>query len=64
MEQKKSKPKTLKDMKITFYPYSNEIFSSLLGDEQGNYNLFRLILDKNAPEITQRIYANDDRINY
>lgn len=64
MEKEKRKPKTLKDMRITFNPNSNEIFSSLLGDEQGNYNLFRLIFDKNAPEITQRIYANDDRINY
>ena len=35
----------------------NTVFSSRLEDDNGNVNLFRIIVDKNAPEVTQRIYA-------
>jgi hypothetical protein len=61
MEQ--GKRKSLKDFKITFNPNDNTFLSSLLGDGQGNYNLFRMIVDPQAPEISQRIYTNDYRNN-
>lgn len=57
------KRKSLKDLKIVFNPNDNTFLSSLLGDGQGNYNLFRMIVDPKAPEITQRIYTNDYRNN-
>lgn len=62
MEEKKKK--SLKDLKIVFNPSDNTFFSSLLGDGQGNYNLFRMIIDPKAPDITQRIYDNDYRNDY
>lgn len=64
MENKKKKHLTLKDVRIVFDPQSTDVFSSLLGDGQGNYNLFKMIIDPKEPEITQRIYANDYTNNY
>jgi hypothetical protein len=57
MEQNK-KHLTLKDFNNGI---NNALFSSLLGDGKGNYNLFRIIIDPNAPILTQRIYNNDYR---
>ena len=63
MEQKKRKNLTLKDL-ISKEDMKKTFFASLLGDDNGNYNLFRFIVDKNAPEITQRIYENDYRNSF
>lgn len=43
--------------KVVYNSNDNTVFSSRLEDDNGNVNLFRIIVDKNAPEVTQRIYA-------
>jgi hypothetical protein len=58
MEKEKRKSLTLKEL-ISNEEMKKTLFASLLGDNNGNYNLFRLVIDPKAPEITQRIYAND-----
>ena len=38
---------------------SNIIFESILKDEEGNKNIFRIIKDKSAPFLRQEIKNND-----
>lgn len=57
MEQNK-KHLTLKDLFKTS-DLQNTLFASLLGDNNGNYNVFRVVRGGNAPLLTQRIYEND-----
>ena len=59
MEQGKRKL-TLKDL-LSGEELKKSLFASLLGDGNGNYNLFRIVVDPKAPEIKQRIYSNDYR---
>ena len=54
MEQNK-KHLTLKDLFNTS-DLQNTLFASLLGDNNGNYNVFRVVRGGNAPLLTQRIY--------
>ena len=54
MEQEKRKF-TLKDL-LEMKKADNVIFSSLFGDNNDNYNLFRIVREPNAPVLTQRIY--------
>ena len=57
MEQNK-KHLTLKDLFNTS-DLQKTLFASLLGDNNGNYNVFRVVRGGNAPLLTQRIYGND-----
>lgn len=57
MEQEK-KHLTLKDLFKTS-DLQNTLFASLLGDDNGNYNVFRIIRGGNTPLLTQRIYEYD-----
>jgi hypothetical protein len=57
MEQNK-KHLTLKDLFNTS-DLQNTLFASLLGDNNGNYNVFRVVRGGNAPLLTQRIYGYD-----
>lgn len=59
--EKGKKKLTLKDFTNVS---KNTLFASLLGDDMGNYNLFRVINDPNAPLLTQRIYSNDQRNSF
>jgi hypothetical protein len=43
--------------KVVYNPNDNTVFSSRLEDDNGNVNLFKMIVDEKAPELTQRIYA-------
>lgn len=61
MEQNK-KHLTLKDFDIRFDPNDNTLLSSKMSDNNGNVNLFRLIIDPNAPLIRQRIGNNERTI--
>ena len=61
MEQNK-KHLTLKDFNIIFDPNDNTLLSSKMSDNNGNVNLFRLIVDPNAPLIRQRIGNNERTI--
>jgi hypothetical protein len=61
MEQNK-KHLTLKDFDIRFDPNDNTLLSSKVSDNNGNVNLFRLIIDPNAPLIRQRIGNNERTI--
>ena len=61
MEQNK-KHLTLKDFNIIFDPNDNALLSSKMSDNNGNVNLFRLIIDPNAPLIRQRIGNNERTI--
>jgi hypothetical protein len=61
MEQNK-KHLTLKDFNIIFDPNDNTLLSSKMSDNNGNVNLFRLIIDPNAPLIRQRIGNNERTI--
>lgn len=61
MEQNK-KHLTLKDFDIRFDPNDNTLLSSKVSDNNGNINLFRLIIDPNAPLIRQRIGNNERTI--
>lgn len=61
MEQNK-KHLTLKDFNIIFDPNDNTLLSSKMSDNNGNINLFRLIIDPNAPLIRQRIGNNERTI--
>ena len=61
MEQNK-KHLTLKDFDIKFDPNDNTLLSSKVSDNNGNVNLFRLIIDPNAPLIRQRIGNNERTI--
>jgi hypothetical protein len=61
MEQNK-KHLTLKDFNIIFDPNDNTLLSSKVSDNNGNVNLFRLIIDPNAPLIRQRIGNNERTI--
>lgn len=47
----------LPGVNVVLNPNDNTFLSSKLQDDNGNVNLFRLIVDKDAPELTQRIYA-------
>ena len=47
----------LPEVNVVLNPNDNTFLTSKLQDDNGNVNLFRLIVDKNAPELTQRIYA-------
>lgn len=58
MEQEKKKL-TLKDL-INTQEMKKTLFASLLGDDNNNYNLFRIVRGGNAPFLTQRIYENDN----
>lgn len=49
---------------IKFDPNDNTLLSSRLIDDNGNVNNFRIIIDKDAPFIGQRIYQNDNRQLY
>jgi len=44
-------------VKIVYNPKDNVFLSSKLQDDNGNINLFKMIVDEKAPELTQRIYA-------
>lgn len=61
MEQNK-KHLTLKDFNIIFDPNDNTLLSNKMSDNNGNVNLFRLIIDPNAPLIRQRIGNNERTI--
>ena len=61
MEQNK-KHLTLKDFDIRFDPNDNALLSSKVSDNNGNVNLFRLIIDPNAPLIRQRTGNNERTI--
>jgi hypothetical protein len=61
MDQNK-KHLTLKDFNIIFDPNDNTLLSSKMSDNNGNVNLFRLIIDPNAPLIRQRIGNNERTI--
>ena len=61
MEQNK-KHLTLKNFNIIFDPNDNTLLSSKMSDNNGNVNLFRLIIDPNAPLIRQRIGNNERTI--
>lgn len=61
MEQNK-KHLTLKDFDIRFDPNDNTLLSSKVSDNNGNVNLFRLIIDPNAPLIRQRTGNNERTI--
>lgn len=41
-------------------PNDNTLWTSRLQDDNGNVNLFRIIIDKDAPLLTQRIITNDN----
>jgi len=56
MEQ--GKRKSLKDL-ISVQDLKNTLFASLMGDNNGNYNLFRVVRGGDAPLLTQRIYGYD-----
>ena len=62
MEQGKKKL-SLTDL-LSGTELKKSLFASLLGDGNGNYNLFRIVIDPNAPEIKQRIYTNDYRNSF
>ena len=47
-----------KNIKYVFNPDSNDFITSTLSDGNGNINLFRMIIDPKAPDLTQRIYTN------
>ena len=47
----------LPGVNLVLNPNDNTFLSSKLQDDNGNVNLFRIVVDKNAPELTQRIYA-------
>jgi hypothetical protein len=49
---------------VKFDPNDNTLLSSKIIDDNGNTNLFRIIIDKDAPFIGQRIYQNDNRQLY
>jgi len=42
--------------KFNFDPNNNILLQSLLTDNNGNQNILKFTLDKNAPLIRQRIY--------
>jgi len=48
---------------IEFNPNSKALLISRLLDDNGNENIFKIIVDKKEPEIKQRIYTNDSRNN-
>ena len=52
------------NVSVVFDTNNNTLLASKLIDDNGNQNIFRIIVDKNAPDITQRIYANDFRNSY
>lgn len=52
MEQQK---KTLKDIVWEYNPNSNVLYSSKLTDNQGNVNLFKMIVDKDQPFLQQKV---------
>jgi hypothetical protein len=56
MEQ--GKRKSLKDL-ISAEELKKTLFASLMGDNNGNYNLFRVVRGGDAPLLTQRIYGYD-----
>lgn len=56
MEQ--GKKKSLKDL-ISAEELKKTLFASLMGDKNGNYNLFRVVRGGDAPLLTQRIYGYD-----
>lgn len=62
MEQGKKKARSLKEL-LTGEEIKNTLFASLLGDGNGNYNMFRIVRGGNTPLLTQRIYPNDFRNN-
>ena len=63
MENKGKKNLKLADL-LSGEELKKSLFASLMGDGNGNYNLFRIVRGGDAPLLTQRIYANDYRNNY
>ena len=51
------------NVQIVYNPNDNALLTSKLQDDNGNVNLFKMIVDKNAPDLEQRIITNDNR-NY
>ena len=51
------------DAELRFDPKDNTLLSSRLVDDNGNVNVFGIIVDKNAPFLRQRVNGNE-RILY
>ena len=44
------------NVRVVYEPDNNVFLSSKLTDNNGNVNLFKMIVDRDAPDIRQRIY--------